>query len=111
MLELLKKLTQTNAPSGSEELIHSIITDEILLKLDNLTTNKSIKYITADIDTETDNDNKTLTSKGYVDDKIKKSSFNPTQLLTLSGEPDSLQVNNNASFNGKLNCNSIIANT
>lgn len=37
MLELLKKLTQTNAPSGSEELIHSIITDEIKDYVDEIT--------------------------------------------------------------------------
>ena len=37
MLELLKKLTQTNAPSGNEERLHNIITEEIKDYVDEIT--------------------------------------------------------------------------
>lgn len=37
MLELLKKLTQANAPSGNEERLHQIITEEIKNYVDEIT--------------------------------------------------------------------------
>ena len=77
-----------------------------LQNISSLTLNS--KEITDTTKNSSDNDDKIITTKKYVDNAITSSQFDPTQPLTLSGNSTSLTVQNNAVFNKNININNSI---